>query len=1254
MKKIKILLIVLLLFQSILIANAAKKYNYVCDNEICYNTTRDFIDTNYYLYPVFTGAVSPDFTTDVDYKLDDYSVYYDDTEFKIEDFCPEPCDDAGEAYDKRFTMLDIITYWSWFSVTDWGFWSPEVIATYDNGLDYLFTFFTDIIDTLHDNAGYGWYPKDQLTDIISNILSYSWSTKEFDLRNVCNYNVVSENDDICDSSIEDTISYWDYINYLYLSWTVSQSDQFGENTFIVSPDYSIVDPDDTSSTVTLTKAWHTVIFSFWYEDYLDFTEDSTTYEYTMFSMLDGETVPTLTGSELEEYIIDNHWFYLNESITIDNDTYEVTSSWLLDEVDNVIDINVLDSDTKHIRVWIEESINLSRAWDTVFYLTAKNITSGELFDVTDINSDLPLTVLPRDEIAEVDSLLLSPFDPDQNANPDPVNWWFWKEIPFPVSLFLKDSTSDFFNVKTDNIDWYKISLSSWTSEYLEMTTDSNADTAIRTKSLTGIKSDVNWFVNFYIRITEPWYHDLKWFNIENIFKYDNTTYLDPTQTWSILWVIPSNLYYSWTLSKIFIKEPIVTDLILTCWNTVTATYTCTWDNYSWCYSSDDIQTYTSESQNWDSVYFEVRDMAYNRKSYSWTLDHVDTTAPEITSIKKDTQDLFDWWSYNYLANSDDVILNLYEKTTNSCIANSYFYITLDWPTGLSKINDKVLYNWSTIDTSISWNTTNYNGQIYYKVWWSNIQLVIPELYTTKWDYTLNIALVDQYWNESNFSMTYTINPNMDLEWNSQITLNWTSWTQYWNNNDYYSYTLSLIDSENNAVDNKEILFLNNDCSSEDTCNQLKTKINFWNDPLIEYNQLWYTDADWKKIFNIKSLVPGNFNWLYKIKLNKWDEEYNDTTEITEYNIWNFSHINSFKIPVKWSLSIVAWWDVPELWKVQQYKIDLVKDENNNLDTISNWSLFLNENTIKDLTDWHFWNKFDLLWDTFDDYTFSSYLGFSWSIDADDNILSAINISTTNLPILYTIWWEEVKYYLSDFWTGWCDVKTLWVKLIWTLQWDGKSDITWQESNVSDLTKWELRSQIRKNSYSLIRNRTSWDGNINNIVFYEWDVSYSSVKALLQPNDTLIIKDWNFIIDEDINTTIWVIILKSNYLIEHDYKNMWNIYVNDNVEYINALIYADWAFRSATADWLSYNDTSLNKQLIFNWSLFTRNTIGWAVKANTQYVLPWWQETDNYDLAEIYDLNYIRKVDNTCDIENDYSFLIKYNPNTQLNPPKWFQ
>jgi hypothetical protein len=78
-------------------------------------------------------------------------------------------------------------------------------------------------------------------------------------------------------------------------------------------------------------------------------------------------------------------------------------------------------------------------------------------------------------------------------------------------------------------------------------------------------------------------------------------------------------------------------------------------------------------------------------------------------------------------------------------------------------------------------------------------------------------------------------------------------------------------------------------------------------------------------------------------------------------------------------------------------------------------------------------------------------------------------------------------------------------------------------------------------------------------------------------------------------------------------------------------------------------------LELTWSLFTRNTIWWAVwwieNVWQDFLLPWGQKIKDFDLAQVYDLNYVRKTP-ICNPE-DYAFLIRYDSRIQINPPKGF-
>jgi len=73
------------------------------------------------------------------------------------------------------------------------------------------------------------------------------------------------------------------------------------------------------------------------------------------------------------------------------------------------------------------------------------------------------------------------------------------------------------------------------------------------------------------------------------------------------------------------------------------------------------------------------------------------------------------------------------------------------------------------------------------------------------------------------------------------------------------------------------------------------------------------------------------------------------------------------------------------------------------------------------------------------------------------------------PIIsYQLWGQSVKYYLSegDGATDISPIKTvwsefLWVRVIWGIQWTGKSEFTWQQANISNLYNSEQRTIKKK-------------------------------------------------------------------------------------------------------------------------------------------------------------------------------------------------
>lgn len=1038
------------------------------------------------------------------------------------------------------------------------------------------------------NSLHDWFPNWDLKPYLSDILNNILSYS----NNTNNFNIKNVCDKfLCTKSSKKNINFSDDKTYYFVSWLIKQSTFFKEDTFKVSNDYNI-------SSINI-KAWEYVNFNFWFEDYLNQFWNLTEYEYKIYYNYEWDWIPT------------NDDLFLTEKFKINWSDFSIISD--NKNADSLYKLDIIDEHDKKIRLWIKEWIRLSKAWKVNFYLSVENKTSNDKFDIKLVNK-IPLNVLPNDDVKSSQSVITSAFSKELNTS------WFNQDSPFEVELSLYDW---FWNIHFDEIIGYDILLSDGSSSDIQLAV---WDWLFSDK-ITWLKTNNNK-VKFKFRVREPWYHVLNWFDITVKTKSDINNYNIPYTYNTIKNVVPSNLFDWDQKMSIRIKQPVQSNLVgIKCWKSVTVNFVCTSDNFSWCNIIKNTKSvYDKESDNGKKWSLTIQDNAFNTKEYLYTINHVDTTAPIITLTK--------WLNtllssdYTYLANDDDLKIDFYERTTENCSPEVNYDIKLNW---------KALYNWILN--------------------WVNTSFTVKDLFKKIWTYTFNIKATDKYWNSNEKEIKFVINPDKINVLTSTVSLVniLDKNKKFWNNHDIYKYKLSLKDKFLNPIYNKKLLFLNTDCKNIPwDCNWLYTDLGKWKDAWLEiYDINIPTDDNWEYVFDLKSLVPWKFTEVFKIKLYDWNINYTDNVNvINTYDIWFSSYVNEFLKPVTWTMSIVEWWTIPEIWKNQKYNISLTEKSGNLL--FSGASIDIKESTIVHKTNWHFWNNFVLINNNFTD-KINTPLFFSWSIDANENILSSTSISTKDLIISYKIWWELVKYYLDNFWISWCNVSTLWLKIIWNIQWDWKSSITWQKSNFSDLTKLDLRTKIRSNWFKLIKSMNKWQI-LNWIKYVEWDIDISS-DLQLSKYETLVVYNWNVIISGDLNTLwkkLWIIVLKDKYLVTSDFNEKWNVYVNKDVEKINAVIYADWWFFSAYSNWEKYNDLELNKILTLNWTLFTRNTVWWAVKANLSYLLPWWQATTNYFLAERYDLNYIRKVANQCNWNDNYSFLIKYDSKIQLNPPKWFE
>jgi hypothetical protein len=349
---------------------------------------------------------------------------------------------------------------------------------------------------------------------------------------------------------------------------------------------------------------------------------------------------------------------------------------------------------------------------------------------------------------------------------------------------------------------------------------------------------------------------------------------------------------------------------------------------------------------------------------------------------------------------------------------------------------------------------------------------------------------------------------------------------------------------------------------------------------------------------------------------------------------------------------------------QEYVLTLINEGIKG--SVTWWNLDINKNSVKPTSTGHIWatqSEWFKVWAK-EFIVTNGYLNpndFKFQAQVNvlptsvDDVLNKIKVQTNGLKISYEINRIPVSYVLDDVSIEWCDLPTLWVKVIWNVQWSWVNQSAGLEKNFSDLSKSETRAKIRQNAYTLTRNIKS-ESIVNWVKYVKWDVTINLNNSWDNLwYETLVVENWNVIITgsgklNPSKSKLWIIVLKDSYDVTKDWKTQWNVYVWKDVTEINAIIYADWALRSADEKGNSYSEGELLNKLSIYGTLFTRNTIWWII---WWLVLPGWQKTDNYDLAKTYDLNFLRNAKNAnCD-PNFYSVQIQYNPSITTNPPKWF-
>ncbi|EKD44540.1 MAG: hypothetical protein ACD_71C00106G0002 [uncultured bacterium (gcode 4)] len=706
----------------------------------------------------------------------------------------------------------------------------------------------------------------------------------------------------------------------------------------------------------------------------------------------------------------------------------------------------------------------------------------------------------------------------------------------------------------------------------------------------------------------------------------------------------------WNSSRIAIRDPnlAASDFIISCsQGPITLKVNCVRDNLSWCNNNkNESITFNSESDNGADGLLKAYDNAGNTKQYRYIMQHIDETMP-TSMLKIGNTSIIN--NMSMLANNQQLSLWTGDVSPPGCGTNIYYSFVR--PNNLWAGQSNFFGNiqaWQTLNFGTTNFTKSGTGRITH-------------------------TLTDAVGNSSTGRKDIVIFPNFTNTITSSIVLvSSTRNSLYANNSSTYTYKLTLKDQFGNSIYGKSIFQINQEWGVK----TVKTDMTNPNSPtgVDALSEQWVgwintTNDNGEVFFTVKSVAPWVFSEKFKISMKTmWDNNYQDVGETQDIYIDSWNE-NSFKKPFIWELSVISSPYKLNIGTVLTMQLNIIKKEN------------ISEYVIEQFRDQL--NISDSINQEIVDKEFAVSLNENPTIDfriesrTDDWAKSAPGIIIQWNPIVsYTLWWQIIRFRLSTtdnasdliYISLWGVVMNNTLKVVWSLQWQWKQTLVWQQNNFSDISKSDMRAIIRKNAYILIREMSSGQI-INGVKYIEWDSTLSWEPIY----ETLIIKNGNLTISDNFNTNnkkFGIIVLRD----DATKINFGNIYILPWVRYIHSVMYSDGGIIS-TGFWNdtigNYKDSVtrtniLNRQLVIKGSLFTRNTIGWAIKGSLgKYILPWGSLTNDFNLAMMYDLNYLRRWNTWYDIlglngsknynnENSDNVVIIFDSNSQTNPPKGFK
>lgn len=543
-----------------------------------------------------------------------------------------------------------------------------------------------------------------------------------------------------------------------------------------------------------------------------------------------------------------------------------------------------------------------------------------------------------------------------------------------------------------------------------------------------------------------------------------------------------------------------------------------------------------------------------------------------------------------------------------------------------------------------------------------------DIVTKVWEYQVVINVYDAAQNHARIIMYFEIIP-----WDINVVNSTLSIVErdnkYADNNDYYQYSLLLKDKYFNPIAWRDISNVLQSCVWITNCWELKLDMSWpspsWSQALDIFDIDSVSDINGEINFSVRSKAP----WLFTESFEVSTTSPNESVRFTLQN-------NSFLAPYVGTLQTRVSWN----WESDVLLIDELAEYRIQIEDLSSmWNIWSYSDFSSQIRARHPDTLFTLttpitpLWDSI---YFSGIFSSSLSESENHKTLLEITDGTNSAVIIsYSLWWNTVSYRLSgDTVTQQIlDLSNSWeltnpVKIIWNLQWVGNTHNISERQNSTDLDTYVFRNTIRKNIWKIHTRQ-------NNTVV--WGVKYidkttdfnKNYTLEANPNfETLIVRNGNILISSDFNISkknVGIIsYIDGGYNKETGFDSIGNIYVESDVSSINAIMYADgWIISTVSWNPVSWDkgdrNNILKNQLSIFGSLFTRNTLAWAIELSWNYLLPGWELTSQESLATQYDLYYMRRWNETC-VMDAYWFcdiqeymLIEYDPRVNTDPPTFF-